>query len=167
MKDAGYGIFPTILSVCHSPDWLIDTGANVHVCGDISMFSSYQTAGTSTVLMGNGSSASVRGVGTVDLKFTSGKIVRLKNVHYVPSVNKNLVSGSLLCRDGYKLVFESNKFVISKYGTFVGKGYESGGLFHLPYQTFAIKLLIIFATIVNQMCGIHVFVMLTLVACYD
>ena len=76
--------------------------------------------------MGNSSSASVRGVGTVVLKFTSGKIVRLKNVHYVPSVNKNLVSGSLLCRDGYKLVFESNKFVISKYGTFVGKGYESG-----------------------------------------
>ena len=99
-------------------------GANVHVCGDISMFSSYQTAGTSTVLMGNGSSASVHGVGTVDLKFTSGKIVWLKNMHYVPSVNKNLVSGSLLCRDGYKLVFESNKFVISKYGTFVGKGYE-------------------------------------------
>ena len=32
----------------------------MHVCGDISMFSSYQTAGTSTVLMGNGSSASVR-----------------------------------------------------------------------------------------------------------
>ena len=127
MKDAGYGIFPTILSVCHFPDWLIDTGANVHVCGDISMFSSYHTAGTSTVLMGNGSSASVCGVGTVDLKFTSGKIVRPKNVHYVPSVNKNLVSGSLLCRDGYKLVFESNKFVISKYGTFVGKGYESGG----------------------------------------
>ena len=87
MKDDGYGIFPTILSVCHSPDWLIDTGVNVHVCGDISMFSSYQTAGTSTVLMDNGSSASVRGVGTVDLKFTSGKIVRLQNVHYVPSVN--------------------------------------------------------------------------------
>ena len=38
MKDDGYGIFPTILSVCHSPDWLIETGANVHVCGDISIF---------------------------------------------------------------------------------------------------------------------------------
>ena len=146
MKDAGYGIFPTILSVCHSPDWLIDTGANVHVCGDISMFSSYQTAGTSTVLMGNGSSASVRGVGTVDLKFTSGKIVRLKNVHYVPSVNKNLVSGSLLCRDGYKLVLESNKFVISKYGTFVGKGYESGGLFRLSLSDVCNK-------VVNHICN--------------
>ena len=88
MKDAAYGIFPTILSVCHSLDWLIDMGANVHVCGDISMFSSYQTAGTSTMLMGNDSSASVRSVGTVNLKFTSGKIVRLKNMHYIPSVNK-------------------------------------------------------------------------------
>jgi hypothetical protein len=43
----------------------------------------------------------------------------------------NLVSGSLLCRDGYKLVFESNKCILSKYGTFVGKGYDSGGLFRL------------------------------------
>ena len=116
MKDSGYGIFPTILSVCHSPEWLIDTGANVHVCADASMFSSYQFTGTSPVLMGNGSHASVRGVGTIDLKFTSGKTVRLKNVHHVPSINNYLVSGSLLCRDGYKLVFEFNKVVISKYG---------------------------------------------------
>ena len=57
--------------------------------------------------------------------------MQLKNMHHVPSIKKNLISGSLLCRDGYKLVFESNKCVISKYGTFVGKGYESGGLFRL------------------------------------
>ena len=57
--------------------------------------------------------------------------MQLKNVQYVPSIRKNLISGSLLCRDGYKLVFESNKCVLYKYGTFVGKGYESGGLFRL------------------------------------
>ena len=45
MKDNGYGTVPTILSVCHSPKWLIDTGANVHVCADASMFSSYQVTG--------------------------------------------------------------------------------------------------------------------------
>jgi len=48
-------------------------------------------------MMGNGSHAYVLGVGSVDLKFTSGKIVRLKNVQHVPSIKKNLVSGSLLC----------------------------------------------------------------------
>ena len=88
MKKSGYGIFPTILSVFQSPYWLIDTGANVHVCADASMFSSYQVTGTSPVLMGNGSHAIVRGVGMVDLKFTSGKTVRLKNVHHVSSINK-------------------------------------------------------------------------------
>ncbi|WVZ69645.1 hypothetical protein U9M48_018404 [Paspalum notatum var. saurae] len=57
-----------------------------------------------SVLMGNGSAASVLGTGTVDPKFTSGKIVRVKNVRHVPSMNKNLVSGSLLLRDGFKIL---------------------------------------------------------------
>jgi hypothetical protein len=86
MKDSGYVILPTILSVYQSPNWWIDTGANVHVHSDISMFFSYQVIGTSFVLMGNGSHATVRCVGTVDLKFTLGKTVRLKNVHHVPSI---------------------------------------------------------------------------------
>jgi len=64
------------------------------------------------VLMGNGSHASVRGVGTIDLKFTSRKIVQLKNMQHVPTINKNLVSGSLLCKDGFKVVLESNKLVV-------------------------------------------------------
>jgi hypothetical protein len=51
-----------------------------------------------------------------------------------PSIKKNLVSGSLLCQDGYKLVFESNKCILSKYRTFVGKGYDSGGLFRLSFH---------------------------------
>jgi hypothetical protein len=62
--------------------------------------------------MGNGAHVAVRGVGTVDLKLTSRKTVQLKNVQYVPSIRKNLISGSLLCHDGYKLVFESNKCVL-------------------------------------------------------
>ena len=131
----GYGNLPIVLSVFQSPCWWIDTGANVHVCADISMFTSYQVA-DSSVLMGNGSHASVRGVGTVDLKFTSGKIVQLRNVQHVPTMNKNLVSGSLLCRDGFKLVLESNKVVVSKFGQFIGKGYECGGLFRFSLSEF-------------------------------
>jgi hypothetical protein len=45
------------------------------VCADISLFSSYQGLQGSSVLMGNGSHASVRSVAMVDVKFTSGKIV--------------------------------------------------------------------------------------------
>ena len=83
------------------------------------------------MLMGNGARAAICGVGTVDLKLTSGKTVQLKNVQHVPLIRKNLISGSLLCRDGYKLEFESDKCILSKYETFISKGYESGGLFRL------------------------------------
>ena len=78
--------------------------------------------------MGNGSHARVLGAGTVVLKFTSGKTVLLKNVQHVPSIKKNLVSASQICRDGFKIVLESNKCVVLRHGTFVGKGYDCGGL---------------------------------------
>jgi len=73
---SGYGnSLPTVLSVLCSPEWWIYTGANTHVCVDASLFSCYQVGGTTSLLMGNGSHARVLGVGTVNLKFTSGKIV--------------------------------------------------------------------------------------------
>nr|CAH66607.1 H0211A12.10 [Oryza sativa] len=82
---SGYGkILPIVLSVFHSPDWWVDTGANIHVGRGFSL------------LMGNGSLAAVHGVGTVDLKFTSGKTVQLKNVQHVPSIKKNLVPSAIL-----------------------------------------------------------------------
>jgi hypothetical protein len=55
----GYGNLFIVLLVFQSPSWWIATGANVHVCADISMFTSYQAAWDSSVLMGNGSHASV------------------------------------------------------------------------------------------------------------
>ena len=133
---SGYGNYlPTVLSVCHSPEWWMDTGANVHVCADISLFSSYQAGNTGALLMGNDSHARVLGVDTVILKFTSGKTVLMKNVQHVPSIKKNLVSGSQLCRDGYKIVFEANKVILSNFGTFIGKGYDCGGLFRLSMHS--------------------------------
>ena len=71
--------------------------------------------------MGNSSHARVLGAGTVVLKFTSEKTVLLKNIQHVPSINKNLVSGSQMCRGSFKIVLESNKCVVSRHGTFCWK----------------------------------------------
>ena len=59
------------------------------MCADIFLFSSYQVGRSFSLLMGNGARVAVRGVGTVDLKLTSGKTVQLKNVQQVPSIRKN------------------------------------------------------------------------------
>ena len=105
------------------------------------MFSSYQAVRDSSVLMGNGSHASVRGIGTVGLKFTLRKIVQ-----HVPTIHKNLVSISLLLRDGFKVVLEYNKVVMSKHEQFIVKDYDCGGLFRLSLADFYNKL-------VNHICG--------------
>jgi hypothetical protein len=52
-------------------------------------------------------------------------------VQHIPEINRNLINGSLLCHDGFKLVFESNKDILLKFGLFTGKGYVCEGLFRL------------------------------------
>jgi hypothetical protein len=84
--------------------------------------------------MGNGSRAHVHGVGSIILNLTSRKTMLLKHMQHVPSIKINLISISLLCHDVYKVVFESNKCVVSRHGTFVGKGYDCEGLFRLFFM---------------------------------
>ena len=100
------------------------------------MFSSYQTIDNGEQLfMGNYSSSKVEGQGKVVLKMTSGKELTLNDVLHVPEIRKNLVSGSLLSKKGFKLVFVSDNFILTKNGMYVGKGYMSNRLFKMNVMT--------------------------------
>ena len=66
---------------------------------------------------------------------TSEKELTLNDVLHVPKIRKNLVSGSLLSKKGCRLVFESKKFVLTKSGIYVGKGYMSDELFKMNVMT--------------------------------
>ena len=68
------------------------------------------------VFMGNFITSKIKVQGKVVMKMTFGKELTLTNVLYVLEIYKNLVSGSLLNSHGLQLVFESNKFVLSKSG---------------------------------------------------
>ncbi|KAL0290196.1 UNVERIFIED_CONTAM: Retrovirus-related Pol polyprotein from transposon TNT 1-94 [Sesamum calycinum] len=70
-----------------------------------------------TVSMGNSSTAEVLGIGSVDLKFPSGRILSLKRVHHVPTVRRNIISGPVIVREGYELAFKFNKVVIQQFET--------------------------------------------------
>ncbi|XP_077226408.1 uncharacterized protein LOC143859638 [Tasmannia lanceolata] len=112
--------------------WWIDSGATNHVCKDRSVFSTYVTVEDGNVIyMGNSSTAEVKGKGKVELEFTSGKVLTLTDVYHALEVRRNLAFGSLLNKNGFKLVFESNKFVLSKGGIFEGKGYMYERMFKM------------------------------------
>nr|GEU40331.1 zinc finger, CCHC-type [Tanacetum cinerariifolium] len=83
----------------------IDFGATTHVCKDRCWFKTFEPVEDGSVLyMGDEHFAHVHGKGSVALEFSSGKTVTLFNVLYVPKLHKNLVSGPVLNKCGYKAV---------------------------------------------------------------
>ena len=60
------------------------------------------------IMLGDSRTIEVVGIGEVLLKFTSGREVTLKDVFHVPNIRKNLVSGFLLNKAGFKQVFEAD-----------------------------------------------------------
>ncbi|GJW87925.1 zinc finger, CCHC-type containing protein [Tanacetum coccineum] len=112
--------------------WWIDSGATTHVCKDRCWFKTYEPVEDGSVLyMGDDHFAPVHGKGSVVLEFSSGKSITLFNVLYVPKLRKNLISGPVLNKCGYKQVYESDKYILSKCGVFVGFGYYNNGMFML------------------------------------
>ncbi|KAI5387657.1 hypothetical protein KIW84_073659 [Lathyrus oleraceus] len=110
--------------------WWIDSGATTHVFKDRFWFKTLVPVEDGSVLyMGDGHFAPVEGKGNVVLEFSSGKTITLFNVLYVPKLRKNLISGPVLNKLGYKQVCESDKYVLSKSGVFVGFGYYNNGMF--------------------------------------
>ena len=117
-------------------EWWIDTSATRHVCSDKKMFSTFEPIETGEkVFMGNSTTLEIKGQGKVVLKMTYGKELTLTNGLCVPEIRKNLVSGSLLNSHGFRMVFESENFVLSKSGMYVEKGYMSNGMWKLNLMT--------------------------------
>jgi len=65
------------------------------------------------------------------LSLTSGKTLTLKSVKYVPSIFKNLVSGSLLCDAGIRLDIQGEKAVLSYKKMYFGNDYRTDGMYKI------------------------------------
>ena len=64
--------------------------------------------------MGNSVVSKVKGKGKVILKWMSEKKLTLNDVLYALDIHKNLIFGSIHRKKGLRMVFESDKFVLSK-----------------------------------------------------
>nr|GEX55332.1 fimbrin-1-like [Tanacetum cinerariifolium] len=92
--------------------WWIDSGSITYVCKDHCWFKTEPVEDGSVLYMGDDHFAPIRGKGSVALEFSSGKTITLFNVLYVPKLCKNLVSGPMLNKCGYKQMYESDKAIV-------------------------------------------------------
>ncbi|KAA0059670.1 putative Polyprotein [Cucumis melo var. makuwa] len=111
--------------------WWLDTGASHHVCHDLSIFRKYNEVKDKKILLGDHHTTKVAGIGKVELKFTSGKMLVLKEVLHTLEIRKNLVSRYLLNKAGFTQTIGSDLFTLTKNNVFVGKGYATDGMFKL------------------------------------
>ena len=81
--------------------------------------------------VGNGSSISAVTVGSLDLHLSSGLVLNLKNVYYVPSVFRNIISVSCLDAEGFCFQICNSCMVIRKDNIFYANAFVSNGLYLL------------------------------------
>ncbi|XP_043693170.1 uncharacterized protein LOC122643627 [Telopea speciosissima] len=87
-----------------------------------------------TVFVGNGAEVEVKAIGTVRLYLKSdstNNFIDLKDVVFIPSMRKNLISVFRLVSDGYSVVFNKVGFTLLLNSVVVDSGYCSDGLYRL------------------------------------
>ncbi|PHT98486.1 hypothetical protein BC332_32565 [Capsicum chinense] len=113
-------------------EWWMNSGATRHVCANKELFLSFAPAQVEELIyMANSSTAKVEGTGKVDLKMTSEKVLTLNNVLYILELRRNLISVSLLDKNGFKCVTVFEKIMIRKREVYVVKGYLTEGLYKM------------------------------------
>lgn len=69
--------------------------------------------------MGNPSTSIVKVKENIKIEFTSINFITLGDVYHVPEIKNNLLSGSFLNKFEFKLIFESDTYMLTKKDNFV------------------------------------------------
>ena len=127
--------------------WWNDSRATRHVCKSKQLFKTlHKVVDGDYFYMVNNLSIKVHEKWQVELLFTSGNLLVLRDVYYDLNISRNLVTDSLLSRLGYRLVFESDRCISSRSNIFLGRAY-------LTYNLFKLSLLCNYN---NYVCNVEV-----------
>lgn len=130
--------------------WYPDSGASTHMTPDPSTLTSHTPYfGSSQVMVGDGNLLPIKSIGSSTLSTTS-KPLLLKNILYIPSLTKNLLSIQCLCADNnYFIYFTESGFFVKdiKRGTTLLHCNNSGSLYPLHFAPSSSSMLGLFAKI--------------------
>ena len=115
-------------------EWVIDSGATSHMCGNRDLFYSLKESKYGQVTVANGMKTPAMGSGSIRLKVNTdeGSLkVLLNNVLWVPHLKGNLISVNQLGRKGFTVMFTSDKCKLSDGNKWQSIGKHRGGLYIL------------------------------------
>jgi hypothetical protein len=113
-------ITETMIAEPTSSSWWIDSTATRHITRSREFFVDFKekVVGEHKVYMGNNTYSNVLGEGKCKISI-KGSVIVLRDVLYVPSIRRNLISVSILDNKGHMIKFKSEKVYIRKVNIFV------------------------------------------------
>ena len=111
--------------------WWIDSGATIHITNSLQGFDMRRTLrrGERTIRVANGVEADAEALGDFILILHTGVKLLLRDVLYVPSMKRNLVSVSCLDDDGYDCHFGNKRCIIMYDNNNVGLAFRQDKLY--------------------------------------
>ena len=107
-SDDEYSLISTLTgTVTHGNDtWLVDSGASKHMTGYKDYLSTLvKKESHQKVKLGDDYKYPIKGVGEASYKLKFKKLLKMKDVLYVPGLKKNLLSISGLEKKGFRVAF--------------------------------------------------------------
>jgi hypothetical protein len=113
--------------------WWVDSGVTIHVANSLQGLSGTRPLrrGERTIKVVNGVQANVEAIGDFSLELNNGFVLSLKEVIYVPSLCRNLISVSKLDDDGIDCHFGDGKCKILVNNECVGLAFRQDKLYLL------------------------------------
>lgn len=133
-----FHIETNIVSVSSS-SWWFDTASPIHIITSMQGFlrKRIPNKDEARISSGNGNRVAVKAIGVVRLVFPSGFILDLNNVYCIPSMQRNLVSGSLFVQTlGHSFSGNNKSLDFFKFSEFIGNASLIDGYWHLNCRNF-------------------------------
>ena len=116
-----------------SNSWVLDTACGFHICKSLQGLQKIRSLRKEDfeLYSAGGNSIQAEAVGTYILKLPSGKVLKLDNCYYMPKIIRNIVSISLLLKQGYVMDITSTGCSIMLSNEIICSGIFSNGLLTL------------------------------------
>ncbi|KAH9685883.1 Integrase catalytic domain-containing protein [Citrus sinensis] len=98
-------------------------------------FTDFRNLESGAVVMGNDQPCRTMGIGTIWFKMYNGMVKELKEVRYVPTLKKNLISMGVLEAKGYKVIIENGTMKFAYRAMVILQGVRRHNLYYLKGGT--------------------------------
>ncbi|KAH9332121.1 hypothetical protein KI387_043702 [Taxus chinensis] len=115
--------------------WLIDSDASFHMTPNKNWFSKYENYDDGKVYLGDNSFLEIVGHGSIQVKFSDGRIRRFDGVLHIPGLAKKLLSISKLIYAGVHVQFSEASVKMMRGVMVIARGIRLGTLYKLDACT--------------------------------